>query len=64
MRCVVAPFSTVDLLDLAQLVADAWEVGADRDWTVPAGTVKSRLFYGRQEFKEIFWSLTNRRPVH
>jgi len=30
----------------------------------PAGTVKSRLFYGRQEFKEIFWSLTNRRPVH
>ncbi len=24
----------------------------------PAGTVKSRLFYGRQEFKEIFTSLT------
>jgi RNA polymerase sigma-70 factor (ECF subfamily) len=27
----------------------------------PAGTVKSRLFYGRQEFRSIFNSLTNRR---
>jgi DNA-directed RNA polymerase specialized sigma24 family protein len=25
----------------------------------PAGTVKSRLFYGRQEFKDIFRSLTS-----
>jgi DNA-directed RNA polymerase specialized sigma24 family protein len=25
----------------------------------PAGTVKSRLFYGRQEFKTIFNSLLN-----
>ena len=30
----------------------------------PAGTVKSRLFYGRQEFKEIFWGLTSRRIIH
>ncbi len=31
----------------------------------PVGTVKSRLFYGRQEFKDIFKSLLNggfRRP--
>jgi RNA polymerase sigma-70 factor (ECF subfamily) len=27
---------------------------------VPVGTVKSRLFYGRQEFKEIFGALTGR----
>jgi RNA polymerase sigma-70 factor (ECF subfamily) len=27
----------------------------------PAGTVKSRLFYGRQEFRSIFNSLTNRK---
>jgi len=37
---VAAQFSTGDLLDLAQLVAEAWEVGADRDWTVPAGTLE------------------------
>jgi RNA polymerase sigma-70 factor, ECF subfamily len=29
----------------------------------PAGTVKSRLFYGRQEFKEIFSSMMNRSDI-
>jgi RNA polymerase sigma-70 factor (ECF subfamily) len=29
----------------------------------PLGTVKSRLFYGRQEFKEVFNSLINRRAL-
>jgi len=37
---VAAQFSTGDLLDLAQLVAEAWEVGADGDWTVPAGALE------------------------
>lgn len=30
----------------------------------PAGTVKSRLFYGRQEFKDIYSSLIQRRARH
>lgn len=35
-----AKFSTTDLLDLAQLVAEAWEAGAGCDWTAPAGALE------------------------
>jgi RNA polymerase sigma-70 factor (ECF subfamily) len=30
----------------------------------PVGTIKSRLFYGRQEFKEVFNSLIEQRTLH
>src|SRR5439155_17361139 len=33
-------FTTRDLYDLSELVATAWTSTADRDWTVPAGTVE------------------------
>jgi DNA-directed RNA polymerase specialized sigma24 family protein len=29
----------------------------------PVGTIKSRLFYGRQEFKEVFNSLIEQRTL-
>ena len=32
-------FRTDDLLDLGAYVADRWTAGADRDWSVPAGTL-------------------------
>ncbi|HEX6421838.1 MAG TPA: hypothetical protein VFZ79_00050 [Acidimicrobiales bacterium] len=32
-------FTCGDLVDLAGLVAGAWRTGADRDWSVPAGTL-------------------------
>src|SRR5437660_355556 len=33
-------FSTTDLLEVAQLVAEAWASGADGDWHAPAGTLE------------------------
>lgn len=36
----VAPFSCDDLEQLTDAVAAAWTAGADRDWSVPAGTVE------------------------
>lgn len=33
-------FTTSDLLELGALVADAWSAAADRDWSVPAGTLE------------------------
>src|SRR5687768_18571488 len=33
-------FSPGDLAALTEVVADAWRLGADRDWSVPAGTLE------------------------
>jgi hypothetical protein len=33
-------FTVDDLYTLTELVAAAWTAGADRDWSVPAGTVE------------------------
>lgn len=35
----VAPFSIADLEALTELVSAAWTSGAERDWSVPAGTL-------------------------
>lgn len=34
------PFSVADLEVLTDLVASAWNAGADRDWSAPAGTLE------------------------
>jgi hypothetical protein len=36
----VAPFSLADFDVLVELVSVAWTAGADRDWSVPAGTLE------------------------
>ena len=33
-------FSPGDLAALTEVVAEAWHLGADRDWSVPAGTLE------------------------
>ena len=33
-------FNRADLEELTELVADAWTAGADRDWSVNAGTLE------------------------
>jgi hypothetical protein len=33
-------FTTDDFQELSNLVVESWTEGADRDWTVPAGTVE------------------------
>ena len=33
-------FSVDDLLELSQIVATAWRAAAERDWSVPAGTLE------------------------
>ncbi len=35
----VGPFTATDLDTVTRLVLDCWTAGADRDWSVPAGTL-------------------------